>query len=290
MWGEVSPTLTREEFCSCLGVSRTSLWRYLKGQEDCVHSPTRTVDVAAEELWQEEARKLCKLHITYGYRRIRVLLKRAWHEVGIHKVRRWMRDCGLAQSGPVKDEGRTPGEKPADPTAPNQAWQIDATKIYTKLDGWAWQTSILDVYDRRIVAHVVRNTCRAEDAMDVLATALDCSFGEGKAKGLSLIHDRGSQFTAWRFREMVSDVGATDVAVAVRHPQSCGCLERYHRTEKEECVWLSEWESLSGLVDGIANYIEHYNNERIHSALGYQAPMEVHRLAMEKKSSLSKAA
>jgi putative transposase len=138
--------------------------------------------VAAEELWQEEARKLCKLHVTYGYRRIRVLLKRAGHEVGIHKVRRWMRECGLAQSGPVKDEGRTPGEKPADPTAPNQAWQIDATKIYTKLDGWAWQTSILDVYDRRIVAHVVRKTCRAADAMDVLAMALDRYTATGRSE------------------------------------------------------------------------------------------------------------
>ena len=137
---------------------------------------------------------------------------------------------------------------------------------------------------------MVRKTCKAEDAMDVLAMALDSSFGDSKAEGLSLIHDRGSQFTAWKFKEMVSNASVTNVAVAVCHPQSCGCLERYHRTEKEECIWLTEWESLPGLVEGVAEYVEHYNNHRIHSALEYKTPMETHRLAMENKSHLSRAA
>jgi len=60
---------------------------------------------------------------------------------------------------------------------------------------------------------VVRKTCKAEDAMDVLAMALDSSFGDSKAEGLSLIHDRGSQFTAWKFKEMVSNASVTNVAV-----------------------------------------------------------------------------
>jgi putative transposase len=253
--------------------------------------PVQSVDEAVEEEhWQQEARKLCEKYVTYGYRRIQVLLKRAGYQVGTHKVRRWMREAGLSQIEPMRDDGRTPGEKPADPTGPNQAWQIDATKIHTKLDGWVWQTSILDVYDRRIVAHVVRKTSKAEDAMDTLAMALDLCFGEGKAEGLSLIHDRGSQFTAWSFKEMVSGADINNVAVAVHHPQSCGCLERYHRTEKEECIWLSEWESLPGVSDSVSEYVKHYNNERIHSALGYKIPMEVHRLAIERNSSLSNAA
>jgi len=173
---------------------------------------------------------------------------------------------------------------------PNEAWQIDATKAHTALDGWVWQTAILDIFDRRVVAHVMRKTCKAEDAMDTLAMALDQEFGTKKAEGLSLIHDRGSQFTAHSFSEMVQGAGITDVVTAVRHQPSCGRLERFHRTEKEECIWLTEWQTLTELQEAVEQYVHHYNNERIHSALGYLTPMEAHRLAIGSKSPLSKAA
>jgi len=146
-----------------------------------------------------------------------------------------MRESELSQNVPIKDTGRTPGERPPEVEQPNQGWQIDATKIYTKLDGWVWQTSVLDMYDRRIVGYVVRKTCRAEDAEDALAIALD-------------------------------------------------------RTLKEECIWLSEWESLGGLEVAVSQYVDHYNLERIHSALDYLTPMEMHRLATREKTSLQIAA
>jgi len=172
---------------------------------------------------------LCQEHITYGYRRIWILLSRAGHIVGKHKLRKWLREAGLSQREKVSDTGRTPGERPPEVEQPNQGWQIDATKIYTKLDGWVWQTSVLDMYDRRIVGYVVRKTCRAEDAKDALAIALDRAFGDAKPEGLSrfigMIHDRGGQFIAWSFKEMVEWMKINDVVTAVRYPESCGRLE-----------------------------------------------------------------
>ncbi|HUV13218.1 MAG TPA: IS3 family transposase [Acidobacteriota bacterium] len=154
-----------------MGISRTSLWRY-GARRPAVslverQGVTRATPVGngrAEDAWRKAALRLSEEHITYGYRRIWALLVRTGHSVGTHRVRKWMRESGLAQSGVVKDTGRTPGERPPDVERPNQGWQIDATKIYTKLDGWVWQTSVLDLYDRRIVGHVVRKTCRSEDA------------------------------------------------------------------------------------------------------------------------------
>lgn len=228
--------------------------------------------------------------MTYGYRRIWVLLRRDGHRVGRHMLRRWMRDVGLAQNGPMRDTGRTVGEKPEEPTGPNEAWQIDATKVYTKEDGWVWQTSVLDLFDRRIVAYVLRKTAKTEDAMDAVALALDDALGGVRPEGLCVIHDRGSQFTSYSFREMLREQKIKDVVTAVRHPQSCGRLERFHRTIKEECIWLEEWENLEDLGKGVAEYISHYNHGRIHSALGYRTPMEAHRIAVEAKTSHRNAA
>jgi putative transposase len=202
------------------------------------------------------------------------MLKREGLIVGLHCLRRWMRSEGLSQCGVVIDTGRTVGQRPAEPDGPNVAWQIDATKIYTNSDGWIWQTSVLDVFNRDIVSCVVRKTCRAEDAQDALALALDSCFGLEKATGLSVIHDRGSQFTSFSFREMVERCGAKNVTTAVRHPQSCGRLERFHRTLKEELIWQQEWEDVAEVRAAVEQWLRFYSEERPHSALGYLSPRE----------------
>lgn len=272
-WEHARETLTQEEFCQTVGVSRTSLWRYLKGE--CNRRRSAGGNACSKGAgWQERARELAKLHPTYGYRRIRVMLKKDGLVVGQHCLRRWMRAEGLSQCGPVVDRGRTVGDRPAEPDGLNVAWQMDATKIYTNCDGWIWQTSVLDVFNREVVSCVVRKTCRAEDAQDALALALDARFGMSRAPGLSVIHDRGSQFTSFSFKGMVERCGAKNVTTAVRHPQSCGRLERFHRTLKEELIWQQEWEEMAEVKAAVEQWLCFYNDERPHSALGYQSPRE----------------
>jgi len=272
-WDYARATLTQEEFCRTIGISRTSLWRYLKPECNKRCSAVRKV-CSKRAGWQETAKRLAQRYPTYGYRRLYVLLKKQGIAAGQHSLRRWMRAEGLSQQGIVIDTGRTVGDRPAEPDGPNVAWQIDATKIYTNCDGWIWQTSVLDVFNREVVGCVVRKTCRAEDAQDALALALDARLGMSRATGLSVIHDRGSQFTSFSFKEMVERCGAKNVTTAVRHPQSCGRLERFHRTLKEELIWQQEWEDLAEVGAAVEQWLRFYNEERPHSALGYQSPLE----------------
>ena len=44
------------------------------------------------------------------------------------------------------------------------------------------------------------------------------------------------------------------------------------RTLKEEEIWLKEYESPSEAKESIARFIEFFNNERMHSSLGYMSP------------------
>lgn len=278
-WNICKGHLTQKEFCLAFGTSRTTLWRLGRSVERS--RPRRKP--SSSKKWQQRALDLCRKHIRYGYRMIWANLKREGFGVGVHRVRLWMKEQGLLQSAPVKDTGRTPGARPSEPTGPSQAWQMDATKVYTHQDGWVWITSVLDVYDRRVVSSVVRKTCRAEDAEDALALALEESFGSGRPSGLKVIHDRGSQFVAHRFREMLRGLGIADIVCAVRHPQSCGRLERFHKTLKSELVWLQEWEGLEDLQEAVKSYLWHYNNERLHSSLNYKTPIEVYQAATSQK-------
>ena len=55
-------------------------------------------------------------------------------------------------------------------------------------------------------------------------------------------------------------------------PEGKAYIERTIRTVKEEEIWQQEYESLSEAKQGIAGFIEFYNKERMHSALGYMSP------------------
>ena len=54
-------------------------------------------------------------------------------------------------------------------------------------------------------------------------------------------------------------------------------IERFFRSFKEECVWQKAFETFDEAYDRIALWMEHYNRERPHSALGYATPEEVRR-------------
>ena len=78
-------------------------------------------------------------------------------------------DAGIGACAERFSEGHGPdaGRAATGVGKARPSWQIDATKIYTSLDGWVWRANVLDLYDRRVVGRVVRKTCRAEDAKDV---------------------------------------------------------------------------------------------------------------------------
>lgn len=99
LWHGCQGTLTQEEFCQTVGVSRTSLWRYGKGVGCAKPAGSGGAEASKPDgkFWQEAARALSEKHVTYGYRRMVVLLKRDGYLVGKHKVRQWMRDSGLSQ-------------------------------------------------------------------------------------------------------------------------------------------------------------------------------------------------
>ncbi|MCL6451169.1 MAG: integrase core domain-containing protein, partial [Acetobacteraceae bacterium] len=49
-------------------------------------------------------------------------------------------------------------------------------------------------------------------------------------------------------------------------------IERFFRTLKEEEVWPNLYSTLDEARQSIGNYVSFYNEQRLHSALGYQPP------------------
>ena len=89
-----------------------------------------------------------------------------------------------------------------------------------------------------------------------------------------IISDNGPQFIAKDFKEFIRIAGMTHVKTSPYYPQSNGKIERWHKTLKGECIRVQVPLSLDDARRIVADYVTHYNNVRLHSAIGYVTPKD----------------
>jgi hypothetical protein len=87
-----------------------------------------------------------------------------------------------------------------------------------------------------------------------------------------IITDNGPQFIAKDFKEFIRVAGMTQVRTSPYYPQSNGKIERWHKTLKGDCIRVQVPLSLDEARRIVADYVDHYNQVRLHSAIGYVTP------------------
>ena len=155
------------------------------------------------------------------------------------------------------------------PLTPHEHWHIDVS--YVNLCGtFYYLCSLLDGCSRYIIHWELRETMTEKDVEIILQRARE------KFPGATprIISDNGPQFIAKDFKEFIRLVGMTHVRTSPFYPQSNGKLERYHKTIKSECIRPKVALSLEESRRQITDYISYYNNERLHSSIGYVAPRD----------------
>jgi putative transposase len=90
-----------------------------------------------------------------------------------------------------------------------------------------------------------------------------------------IISDNGPQFIARDFKEFIRISGMTHVRTSPYYPQSNGKIERWHRSLKSECIRQGIPLSLDDAQRLVQAYVEHYNNVRLNSAIGYITPKDM---------------
>jgi transposase InsO family protein len=87
-----------------------------------------------------------------------------------------------------------------------------------------------------------------------------------------IISDNGPQFLAKDFKEFIRICGMTHVKTSPYYPQSNGKIESWHQTLTGERIRVKVPLSLDDARRIVADYVAHYNNVRLHSAIGYLTP------------------
>ncbi len=155
------------------------------------------------------------------------------------------------------------------PSRPHQHWHIDIS--YLKVRGtFYYLCSVLDGYSRAIVHWDVRERMTTKEIEITLQRARERHPG-AKPR---IISDNGPQFIAKEFKEYIRVCEMTHVRTTPFYPESNGKIERYHRSIKSECIRPQTPLSMEDAFRVVKRYVEYYNTERLHAAIGYVTPQD----------------
>lgn len=153
------------------------------------------------------------------------------------------------------------------PLAPHEHWHVDFS--YLNIGGtFYYLCSVLDGCSRAILSWDIRPQMKEADAELVIQRARE-AYPMARPR---IITDHGPQFIARDFKEFIRLWQTSHVLCSPYYPQSNGKLERYHRTLKEQAIRSKTPLSLEDAKRVVAEFVDHYNSTRLHSAIGYIAP------------------
>lgn len=223
-----------------------------------------------------------------GYRRIRDDLER-YHgmQVNDKRVLRICRKKGIKSTIKYSNNGCT--RQAANPQfiaenvlnrefiaeAPNQKWLTDVTefKYYTGIEVHkVYLSAILDLYDRRIVSFIIRDSDNNALVFDTFDKAIKENPG-----ATPLCHsDRGFQYTNRTFHAKLEAAGMTQSMSRVAKCIDNGPMEGFWGILKRERYYSRRFTDRNSLVKMIEDYISYYNTRRLQRNLGILTPMEKH--------------
>jgi len=221
------------------------------------------------EAWEREA--ILAFHAEHpgeGYRRLTYMLidadSVAASPATVHRV--------LKQAGCFDRWNRAETRKGTgfeQPLTPHQHWHVDIS--YVNVCGtFYYLVSVLDGCSRFIIHWELRERMTEADVEIVLQRARE-AFPDARPR---IITDNGPQFVARDFKEFIRLSGMTHVRTSPYYPQSNGKIERWHGTLKRDCLRPSVPLSIDEARQLVARFVEHYNQVRLHSAIGYVAPAD----------------
>lgn len=182
-------------------------------------------------------------------------------------VWRVLRNAGLLNKWNAKPSKKGTGF--IQPTYVHQEWHTDI-KYVNYRGTFLYFIGVIDGYSRYMVHHELRKAMTEQDVEIVLQRAIE-KFPGVKPK---LISDNGGQYISSEFKNFLNEVGLNHVRTSPSYPQANGKIERFHRSLGEECLMKSPLIDLDDARNIVANYVNYYNNERLHSAIFYLRPID----------------
>jgi putative transposase len=269
------------KLCRHLGVSRAGYYEWKRRQPSRREIEDRRLLVQVEAIHRRKKRR-------YGSPRMHRELLARGEKVGRARVARLMRENGIRAQRKRPFRMMTTDsnhglaiapnlvERDFTAAAPDEVWVGDITYIKTE-EGWLFLAVLLDLFSRRIVGYACSATITSTIAERALRNAI-----KSRRPSPGLIHhtDRGIQYASASYQQLLTENG---FVASMSRKGNCldnAVAESFFSTLKAELVASTTFATRASAARAVRDYIANfYNDERLHSTLGYLSPKRFEELA-----------
>ncbi|MCG5026856.1 IS3 family transposase [Anoxybacillus flavithermus] len=261
--------------CKVLGISPQGYYDWKKRRKS-----QRTID---QEILEEAILQVYKeFKGRYGSPRIAVALCKRGLFTSKNRVARLMQRMGLAAVSYRKRSriGRKPKgsgimdnlvKRAFEAQTKNTLWVGDITYLPLQ-HGFLYLATYLDVFSRKVVGWAMNTRMTEVGDRRLLASRWKGT----PVTGLIVHTDRGSQYTSRRYQSTLAAHGAILSMSRLGDPYDNAVMESFYKTLKRELMpetrkFTNEKEARNAVFEYIEMF---YNTKRMHSALGYMSPVE----------------
>ena len=234
------------------------------------HYKSRRTDQAASE---RRIKEIAQTRVRYGYRRVHVLLRREGWVINMKKTRRIYNELGLQlrNKHPKRRVKAKLREDRQEAVGPNDVWAMDFVHDQLALGKKLRILTVVDTHSRLCPAADPRFACRGEDVVQTLERVCGRI---GYPKTIRV--DNGSEFVS---RDLDLWAYANDVTLDFSRPgkpTDNGFIEAFNSKLRAECLNAHWFMSLADAREKLEDWRRHYNEDRPHSAIGYNVPIDMH--------------
>ncbi len=256
--------------CQLLGLARASLYYQPR--------PESTENLCLMRLLDEQYTR-CPF---YGVKRMRAWLETQGFCVNEKRVRRLLREMGLEAQYPKPRLSQLKRENRIYPyllrgvpiQRVNQVWSTDIT--YIRLShGYVYLVAVMDWHSRFVLSWELSVSMESSFCLSSLEEALRVARPE------IFNSDQGSQFTSAVFTQKLKEQEIQISMDGRGRAFDNIFVERLWRSVKYEEVYLKDYQNVFQAKEGLRNYFEFYNRQRLHQSLGYKTPESVYRQGLK---------
>lgn len=262
-----------ERMAKLFGVSRSGYYRYVK--------TSKSVRKQQDSLLLEKIKMIYEQNRqAYGSPRIHQALKEQGEHVSRKRVARIMRENNIQAKKhrlfktttrvnstlPVADNHL---QQDFSASKPNQKWVSDITYVWTAI-GWLYVAAIMDLFSRKIIGLSMNTRMTKQLVINAFNQAIS---QRGVPEQLIYHSDRGSQYASEAFQKLLKHHAILPSMSGAGNCYDNAAMESFFATLKTECVYFENYQTPEEAKISIFDYTEiFYNNQRLHSYLGYLSP------------------
>ena len=159
-------------------------------------------------------------------------------------------------------------------------WQLDIKTGYIHGENkHFYLLAIKDVFNKKIVGSHLGYHCKASD----LKITVDQAIKQYKPNLDELVvrSDNGPQMTSNQFNNYITTVGLEHEFIPVRTPNKNAFIESFFSIYETQFLQVRYFNNLKEVYEQTEDFINYYNNERLHGSLNYKTPSEYNELFLK---------